>query len=141
MASGGRDPSHVSTTVGTVNEIAVRNGGGLVERHSSPPRDYCCTDTSPLNSASKSGVGITVNVWLKPRMLVRCGWTRGMQNSGPRSGVSVHRRGRDGALATVLSSTMIILGLPLFSSWASIGSEGCHYIEHLRNYLNGWKMV
>ena len=30
-------------------------------------------------------------------------WTRGMQNSWPLSLVSVHRRGRDGALATFLS--------------------------------------
>jgi len=150
VASGGRDPSYGCATVGKVNEAKVRNGGAC-GKILVPPRHYSCMDTSPLNSASKSGVDITINVVLGVAQA-----SYALYN-GREACKTVGRYLWCLCIVAVAMehsplfcpscecpapSAIVMLDLPLFSSWASIGSEDCHWNLYLRNcpILNWWKI-
>lgn len=150
MASGGRDPSYGCATVGKVNEAKVRNGGAC-GKILVPPRHYSCMDTSPLNSASKSGVDITINVVLGVAQASYALYN-GREACKPVGRylwclciVAVameHSPLFCPSCECPAPSAIVMLDLPLFSSWASIGSEDCHWNLYLRNcpILNWWKI-
>jgi hypothetical protein len=152
VASRGRDPSHVCATVGKVNEMEWR---GLWKDTRPATRllmyGYL---TSPPNSASKSGVDIPINVVLGVAQASCCTLCLYGREACKTVGrylwclciVAVameHSPLFCPSCECPAPSAIVMVDLPLFSSWASIGSEDCHWNQYLRNcpILNWWKMV